>query len=280
MIQPRWRMAGAALAVTAAGVVLATAVAFAGAGGTEPQRGRSRGWANSGPAPDVDYENVAYDGRFTFARVRFNPTTWSGGRYAWGLDLKWNHDYPRADRRLAEILGAVTGVETQQEGSNIVTLDDPELFRYPWAYMCEVGFLELSDTEATNLREYMLKGGFVVVDDFTGWHWYNFEAEMAKVMPENRFIEIFADHPIFHAFFEIDDLTFGGGQYRFQGGGPPRYFALFEDNDPTKRLMMIANFDNDIGEFWEFADNPYVLIDLSNDAFKLGVNYVMYSMFH
>lgn len=278
IIQSRQRWQRALLGLAAGAVLLASAFALAEVVAA-PQRGRSRGWGNTGPPPDIDYDTTPYDGRFTFARVRFNPTTWGGGRYAWGLDLKWNHDYPRADRRLAEILGAVTGVEVQQDGSNIVALDDPELFRYPWAYVCEVGFMELSEAEATNLRDYMLKGGFVVVDDFTGWHWYNFEAEMAKVMPEARFIEIFEDHPVFHAFFEIDDLSFGGGQYQYQGGSP-RYFGLFEDNDPTKRLMMIANYENDIGEYWEFADSPYVLIDLSNDAFKLGINYVMYSMLH
>ena len=281
MIHQRQGVRRALLAIVAMTVLLAGVFALAEVGAAGSQRGRSRGWANTGPAPDVDYENMPYDGRFTFARVRFNPTSWSGGRYAWGLDLKWNHDYPRADRRLVEILAAVTGVEAQQGGSNIVALDDPELFRYPWAYMCEVGFLQLSDAEATNLRDYMLKGGFVVVDDFTGWHWFNFEAEMAKVMPEGRFIEIFEDHPVFHAFFEIDDLSFGGGWYNdYGGGGMPRYYGLFEDNDSTKRLMMIANYENDIGEYWEFADSPYVLIDLSNDAFKLGINYVIYSMLH
>ena len=285
LIGKRHRRRGRMLVVGAVfgAAVLVGAMALAEASSAAPsaQRGRWRGRGNTGPAPDVEYENQPYDGQFTFARVRFNPTSWSGGRYAWGLDLKWNHDYPRADRRLAEILGAVTGVEAQQNGSNIVTLDDPELFRYPWAYLCEVGFMDLSEDEATNLRDYMLKGGFVVVDDFVGYHWYTFEEQMAKAMPEYRFLEIFEDHPVFHAFFEIEDLTFGGGQYRgYQGGGMPRYFGLFEDNDPTKRLMMIANFDNDIGEYWEFASSQYILIDLSNDAFKLGVNYVMYSMLH
>jgi hypothetical protein len=270
------RVAGVALG---AGLLVAPLLALTEPAAQRGRFGRQRGL--SGPAPEVEYENVPYDGRFTFARIRFNPTTWGGGRHAWGLDLKWNHDYPRGDRRLSEILGAVTGVDAQLDGSNIVGIGDPELFGYPWAYLCEVGFLELSDDEAANLREYLLKGGFVVVDDFWGYHWYNFEAEMAKVMPELRFQKIEESHPVFNAFFEIDDLTFGGGQYYgYQGGGMPQYYGLFEDNDPTKRLMMVANFDNDIGEYWEFANSRYILIDLSNDAFKLGVNYVIYSMLH
>lgn len=237
-------------------------------------------WFGSG-GPDIDYDNPAYDGRFHFARIKFNPSQWGPGRYAWGLDLKWNHDYPRGDRRLAEILDLVTGIDTNQDGSNIVGLDEPELFRYPWAYLCEVGFLTLTDAEATNLRDYLLKGGFIVVDDFVGYHWYNFEVEMFKVFPDARFIELDSSHPIFNAFFPIRDLSFGGGQYYgFRGGRSPRYFGLFEDNDPGKRLMMIVNFDNDIGEYWEFADSPYIEIDLTNEAFKLGVNYVIYSMLH
>ena len=117
MMRPRSAIRRAVLGVAALGALLVGVLAVAESAGVAPQRGRSRGWANTGPAPDVDYENTPYDGRFTFARVRFNPTSWSGGRYAWGLDLKWNHDYPRADRRLAEIIGAVTGVEAQQQRS-------------------------------------------------------------------------------------------------------------------------------------------------------------------
>ncbi|HJO05219.1 MAG TPA: DUF4159 domain-containing protein [Acidobacteriota bacterium] len=274
MKPPRSRPPFASLVATAVVCMLTTGAMAASIG----QWGR-RG--NTGPAPEVEYDNAEYDGRFSFARVKFNPSQWRPGRYQWGLDLKWNHDYPRGDRRLAEILDLVTGVSVNQDNGNIVGLDEPELFRYPWAYICEVGFLTLTDGEAENLRNYMLKGGFVVVDDFVGYHWYNFEDEMRKVIPGGRFVELDASHPVFHAFFDIDDLFFGGGQYYgYQGGGMPRYFGLFEDNDPDKRLMMIVNYDNDIGEYWEFAGSPYLEIDLTNDAFKLGVNYVMYSMLH
>lgn len=235
-----------------------------------------------GDPPEVEYENVPYNGAFTFARIRFEPSTWGMTRqHAWGLDLKWNHDYPRADRRLAQILQSVSGVEATLEGSTIVRLTDPELFLYPWAYLCEPGFLTLTEQEVETLRAYLLKGGFIVVDDFDGYAWYNLEEQMQRVIPDGRWVEIDESHHVFHTFFEIDDLRFGGGSgFGALGYGYPRYLALFEDNDPSKRLMMIAHYNNDIGEYWEHSESPYILIDLSNDAYKLGVNYVIYSMLH
>ncbi len=235
--------------------------------------------------PEVQYHNLPYNGQFTFARIRFTPTNWRPtGAQAWGLDLSWNHDYPRADQRLPEILELVTGVQPNLGGSTIVSLTDPELFQYPWAYLCEVGALTLTEEEVANLRAYLLKGGFVVVDDFTGYHWYNFEEQMQRVIPGAQWVEIDQLHPIFNVFFEIDDLSFGVRQYGFRRGfrgyDYPRYLALFEDNDPTQRILMIANYDNDIGEYWEWAESGYISIDLTNQAYKLGVNYVIYSMTH
>ena len=189
MIQPRQGARRAVLGTIVLSVLLSGVLVLAEVGGAEPQRGRSRGWSNTGPAPDVDYENMAYDGRFTFARVRFNPTSWGGGRYAWGLDLKWNHDYPRADRRLAEILDAVTGVEAHQDGSNIVELGAPELFRYPWAYMCEVGFMELTDAEAAILKRKPIELNYKKLDETAGLGPYFrmiLGEEMKKWCKENK----------------------------------------------------------------------------------------------
>lgn len=231
--------------------------------------------------PDVEYENQPYNGRFTFNRVRFTPSHWGPGRYAWGMDLKWNHDYPRAGVNLARILDAVTGLSPNQGVGNILRLDDPELFDYPWAYLCEVGYWTVTPEEAEGLRTYMLKGGFVVVDDFTGSHIYNFRERLQEVLPGAELIELGPDHPIFHSFYDIDDLDFGGGWYgSAPGGGWPEYYGVFEDNDPDKRLMMIVNYNHDVGEYWEFADSRWIPIDLSNEAYKLGVNYVIYAMIH
>ncbi len=233
--------------------------------------------------PEVEYTNQPYDGRFVFARVRFSPSIWGPGPHAWGLDLKWNHDYPRADRHLEQILDLMTNLQTVTEGGNIVRIGDAELFDYPWAYLSEPGFLTLTAAEADNLRSYLLKGGFLVADDFNARGWYHFVEQMRRVMPEGEWIELDGSHPIFHSFFDIRDPRFTS-QFAEEGFqltyGDLHYLALFEDNDPDKRMLVIANYNNDIGEYWEWSESPYVPIDLSNEAYKLGVNYVIYAMTH
>jgi len=148
---------------------------------------------------------------------------------------------------------------------------------YPWAYLCEPGFWTATDEERENLRNYLFKGGFLVVDDFFGDHWYNFERQMQRLLPDNRMVELDESHPIFHSFYEIEDLSLLARGYR---GRPPTYYGVFEDDDPTKRLMVIVNFDADIGDYWEWSDMAYTPIDLSNEAYKLGINYIIYSMTH
>jgi hypothetical protein len=227
--------------------------------------------------PEVPYENVPYDGRFTFNRLRFNPSEWGPGNYIWGLDLKWNHDYPRSDGHLAKILEATTTMDVNVEGSNVFALDDPELFRYPVAYVCEPGFWTMTDAEAKGLREYLLKGGFVVVDDFWGVHWYSFVEGVRRVLPDARLVLLDGTEPIFDAFFRIDPY---GLEHPFFSAGPPGYYGVFEDNDPSRRLMLVANYNLDIGEYWEWSDTGFIPIELSNEAYELGVNYVVYGTTH
>ncbi len=107
--------------------------------------------------------------------------------------------------------------------------------------------------------------------------WYNFEAQMRKVFPEHQLIQLDVTHPIFDAFFYIETLDF---EHPTFPGYKPVYYGLFEDNDPQKRLMVIANYNHDIGDYWEWSGTGWVPIDISNEAFKLGVNYVIYGMTH
>ena len=227
---------------------------------------------------DIPYDNYSYNGLFTFVRLKFNPTRWEYGDYEWGLDLKWNHDYPQGEKNLMTILKHYTSIATNQGKGNIYELDDPDLFSYPWAYLCEVGFWTPTVSEAESLRTYLLKGGFLVVDDFIAeWQWYNFETQMQKVFPDHQLIELDVSHPIFDSFFHIETLDF---EHPTLPGYKPVYYGIFQDNDPEKRLMVIANYNHDIGDYWEWSGMGWVPIDISNEAFKLGVNYVVYGMTH
>ncbi len=218
--------------------------------------------------------NVAYDGRFTFARIKYQISP-RGYTQEGLLDTKWNHDYPRAEINFTRILQELTTLRPYTGGSNIFTLDDPELTKYPVAYMAEPGFWTMSDAEAAGLRAYLLKGGFIIFDDFVGpSHWMNFDQQMRRVLPEGRLVPLDASHPIFDAFYRIESLDFRS-PYGFQR---PLFYGIFEDIDPTRRLLLVANFNNDIAEYWEFSGTGYYPVDLSNEAYKLGINYVIYGM--
>jgi hypothetical protein len=99
---------------------------------------------------------------------------------------------------------------------------------------------------------------------------------MRRVLPGARFVELDASHPVFHSFFDIDDRVLRAGG----GWSWPQYYGVFENNDPSARLMVVANYNNDIGDYWEWSDSGYLPIDLTNDAYKLGVNYIVYAMTH
>jgi hypothetical protein len=230
------------------------------------RRGRS--------APVVDTSvRVPYDGRFVFVRLRYGG--FGGGGFR--REPPWAHDYPRAERNLMRILQEITLLKPHVDESHILALDDPELFNYPVAYMSEPGFWTMSDSEVAAMHSYFRKGGFVIFDDFRGEHWYNFEEQMRRVVPEGRLVELDLANPIFHSFFEIKTLDF---VQMYDQGGRATFYGMFEDNDPDKRLLLVANYNNDIGEYWEFSDQGYVPIDLSNEAYKFGVNYMVYALTH
>lgn len=249
-------------------VLLATLVALLGAGALtlEAQRGRRR---MADPAEAV---KLPYDGRFTFARIRFE-------QYDGGWDVKWAHDYPTAERNFMQIVASLSTMRPTQGGGTVLTLDDPDLFKYPVIYLCEPGFWQPTEIEAANLRAYLNKGGFLIFDDFFGpRHWSNFAAQMERVLPGARVVRIPPTHPIFDSFFRITETDFA--LHQGSGRGGPEYLGIFEDDDPSKRLMVMINFNNDLGEYMEYSDQGFVPVDVSNTAYKFGVNYLMYAMTH
>jgi hypothetical protein len=231
--------------------------------------------------------NIKYDGRFAFARIRYE--TGPGGYYYCGLPA-WAHGYSscrggeRAEESLMKIVNELSYLNPHVDESVVVALDDPELFKYPVSYMSEPGFWTLTPKEATAFRAYLLKGGFVIFDDFradgdprAGGGWENLEANIQKAIPGAKIIDLDPSYPIFHSFFEIDSFDIVPQSY---DRGRPIFRGLFEDNDPKKRLMAIINYSTDISDFWEFSATGFRPIDESNQAYKLGVNYLMYGLTH
>ena len=169
------------------------------------------------------------------------------------------------------------------EQTTVVALDDPNLFRYPVAYMAEPDFWTMNDKEAAALRAYILKGGFIIFDDFRdnfrdGFAgWANFAEQMKRVMPEGKFVDMDPRDPIFHSFFDIPSFDIVRQYY---DRGKPVFRGMYEKNDPHKRLLMIINFNTDVSNYWEFSATGFRPVDESNQAYKLGVNYIMYALTH
>lgn len=238
-------------------------------------------------------EGPEYNGQYTYVRLRYgesgldlrNAPSMGFGRRGRGRGggAPWSHDWDRAETNFAKIIEATTFIDVYREGNSgrILTLDDPELFNYPVATIIEVGYWRPSDSEVANLREYLLKGGFLIVDDTRddwGNEYSNFRAHMKRVLPEYEIQLVPDDHQVFNSFFNIEDphsLLPPYGRYA------ATYLGIFEDNDPVDgRLMVMINWNQDLQEYWEFSDLGYYPMDLSNEAYQFGVNYLIYSFTH
>jgi hypothetical protein len=276
--RPLGRRIGMLVLIGAAVAALAVQTSAQRRGGGGGFRGFGQYFASDPPA-----HNVPYDGRFTFVRLKYSVAP--GGYYYRGLPA-WAHGYEgdadAAGDNLTHIIDAISAVHPRLDAANIFALDDPDLMKYPIAYMTEAGYWELTDKEAQAFGAYLKKGGFVIFDDFRppprgGGGWEVFEANMHRVLPEAQIVDLTPDQPIFHAFFDIDSFDIIPQSY---DAGPPSLHGIFEDNDPHKRLMAIINFNTDVSDFWEFSSRGFMPVDESNEAYKLGVNYIIYGLTH
>jgi len=218
--------------------------------------------------------NLPYDGRFTFARIKYRGTQcWSAQGPGWA------HDYPDAEVHLVQILKELTSMRPNLQGGNVLSFKDTALFRHPIAYVSEPGCWSMTPEEVAGLRAYLQKGGFLIFDDFGDWgrrELMNTEFQLRRAIPNARLVRLDVSHPIFDSFFHIKSLDIIDRTYR----GIPEYWALFEDNDPKKRMLAILNVNNDVGENWEFSNTGFVPIPISNESYKLGVNYLVYALTH
>ena len=257
------RIGGAtALCVGAAVAIYSTGV------GVEP--GASSLSAPRSTAASAQGANLPYDGRFTFARIRYGA---GGGGFRRG-NASWAHDYPQADQHLPLIVSEISSLVPRHDGSNVFDLDDPELLRFPIAYLSEPGFWSATDSEIQGLRQYLLKGGFLIVDDFEAEQWHNFAAQMRRALPDYEPIEIDGTHSIFDSFFYVPNPYVAHPLVRVT----PEFYGYFEDNDPKKRMLAMVNFNSDLAEYWEWSATGQFSVDLTNEAYKLGVNYIIYGL--
>jgi hypothetical protein len=211
--------------------------------------------------------NIAYDGRFTFARIRYTVYRRSG----------WEFDYPTMERNLMAMVGEITSLKPHAVASNIFTFDDPELLKYPVAYLSEPGYWIPSQREAAGLQTYLAKGGFLIVDDFMRNEWYNFEAQIRRAIPGAVIHPLDVSHPVFDSFFRIRSLAM---VYPHDANLNAEFFGIFEDNDPAKRLLVVINYNNDIGDYMEHSggEAPWWPVNVTNEAYKLAINYLVYGL--
>jgi hypothetical protein len=216
--------------------------------------------------------NPSYDGRVSFARLRYPGY---GGMTNEGPG--WMHDYPTAERHLMKILSEMSFLRPRMDSSSVIDFGNPELMQSPIAYFSEPGYWQPTDEDVKNIHDYLLKGGFMIIDDFRQQHWFNLQDQMKRVLPDAQWLPVEPGHAVWDSFFRIgpEDLQ-QPGIY----GPPVQYFGIFEDNDPAKRLMVIANYNNDIGDAWQWSEEGFMPVDITNEAYKLGVNYFMYALTH
>jgi Domain of unknown function (DUF4159) len=208
------------------------------------------------------------------------PTEFIAARWHFGTNgavgnMGWAHNYPYSDQNLNRFLNRTTGIDIDLMSYRIVELGSDEVFEYPFAYVSEPGEMELTDKEVENLREYVQRGGFILVDDFDGpWQWEQLRSQVKRALPDHDFVQLTIDHPVFQMIFELDDLQ---GMSEYVSGGSITYYGLLDEHG---NVAILAGLNNDLANFWEWYEQPSMPLKPAADAFRLGTNAVVYALTH
>jgi hypothetical protein len=243
--------------------------------------------------PGVEYFNFELTpdwnekAEWIFARLMFPPGPNDGyrGRFDgdWHLGLSlWTQDYPRADRHFSQAVRRLTRIHVRSV-EQPVNLEEGDAYNWPWLYAVQVGEWGLTDEQAKLLREYLLRGGFFLADDFHGaFEWEMFEKRIKRVFPDRPIVEIEDSDAIFHTVYDLDErLQVPGAAhlrlgYKNDGKGA-HWRGIYDDKG---RIMVAIAYNSDLGDAWEYADDPYYPEKFAGFAMRLGVNYVVYAMTH
>jgi len=242
--------------------------------------------------PAVEYNNFPIPPdwnektEWAFARLMY---PWNGWGYHYGDDWtrgssNWTIDYPRSDRHLSQAVRRLTRIHVRSVEQPI-NIDEGDQYDWPWLYAVEVGHWELTDAQAKSMREFLARGGFFMCDDFHGTEeWAVFERSMKRVFPDRPIVDIANADAIFHTVYDLDErYQVPGAQYLRSGrtyeydGYEPRWRGIYDDKG---RLVVAICHDMDLGDSWEWADDPRYLEKFSALGIRIGVNYVVYAMTH
>jgi hypothetical protein len=228
---------------------------------------------------------------WTFARLMYPPV----GRYYGGFQFlgswkegasNWAMDYPRSDRHISAAVRRLSNVSARS-AEQLVDLDEKDVYDWPWLYGVEVGHWDLTDDQARTMREFLLRGGFFMCDDFHGSiEWDVFAASMKKVFPDRTIVDLDPKDAIFHVVYDLDDkyqvpgalfLETGLTYEKGESGKTPHWRGIYDDHG---RVMVAICHNMDLGDSWEHADNPEYPEKYSALGIRIGLNYIVYSMTH
>ena len=237
--------------------------------------------ATTSPDDEVQVPSLRHPGgprEFYFTRAAYTG-------YGFRNFRSWSVDFPKADRQFLIGVRRLTNLDAY-EYENPIQLTDPGMGRYPFLYAVEVGYMALSESEVLGLRRYLLAGGFLVIDDFWGsYEWENIVMEFQRILPGHQIVDIPRDHPVFTCFYNVEELVqvpnvgqgIAGGPTWEKDGYNPELRGIFDDQG---RLMVVINWNTDLGDAWEWAENPYYPLRFSTYAYQMGVNFIIYGMSH
>jgi hypothetical protein len=225
------------------------------------------------------------DAEFVFARLEC-PNRIEYLRF-WE-EVPWHHDYPYSDEFFIGMVRELTSVHVTPAAYQIVKLSSPEIFKYPFIYFSEPGFMVLNDKEIANLGEYIRRGGFIMADDFRTANYLHgpeelevLRAYLKRALPERELVRLDIKNPIFHTFYDIDTLQMDPPYGREPGhetpGFIPQFWGMY---DAHGNLQLIANYNNDIGEFWKWVDQGKMPFKPATRSVELGIDYLIYAMTH
>jgi hypothetical protein len=238
-------------------------------------------------SPDTHQDAKGREAEFHMARVKYR--TFGGAGSHGYIQPWWAIDYPLAEEHFFAALRRVTNLTVAEDEAQL-ELTDHRIFQYPFLFLQQPGNGNWRPTaeEAAGLREHLLRGGFLLVDDFHGeYDWAIFQAAIQRVLPGRPIVEIPDDDPLMHIFYDLDKLNpipgvrhlrmTPGGQVVARMEGTPSWRAIYDDHG---RIMVAMNFNMDMGDAWEHADDPYYPVPMTALAYKFGVNYIIYAMTH